>query len=607
MFDFSGWATKNNLRCSDGRTIKSGALKHKKVVPLFWNHQHNSPEDILGKAYLTDKEEGTWADCEFNDNPRSKAAKEAVIHGDIEALSIWANNVEQLGNDVIHGVIKEVSLVMAGANPGAYIESVFQHGEPMADDDDEGIFYMDDSNLIIHAEDDPKDKELEEKTTKSKVKDSPKDEEVEEKTVENVIKTLNDDQKKAVALIIAAATSGSSDIEVKEDIEMKHNLFSDGTNNPGTILSHSDMETIIADGKRLGTLKEAIKLHMEEGGILAHAIDTEGLITGTGNQSYGVANPELLYPDYKPLTPVPEWISRDMGWVQKVLMDVHRSPFARIKSIYANITEDDARAKGYIKGKQKKEEVFTILKRTTDPQMVYKFQKIDRDDIIDITDFNMIAWIKSEMQLMLNEELARAILIGDGRPSDSEEKIKEDRIRPISKDVSLFNITKTVDVSASSNESEIANATINTIIRSRKEYKGSGNPKFWTTEDVLTGMLLLEDKVGRKIYKTEQELATALRVNEIVTVEPMSGVKIKVDSKELPLIGIITNLADYNLGNDKGGEVNMFDDFDIKFNQQLYLIETKASGALIKPFSAITIALNKSESSTTPSSPGMGE
>ena len=358
----------------------------------------------------------------------------------------------------------------------------------------------------------------------------------------------------------------------------------------------SDIQQIFADGKRIGSLREAVLQHMESG-ILSHSIDTTGMTTATGNQTYGFNDPSMLFPDYKSLNTPPEWISRDMGWVRKVLGAVHHTPFSRIKSMFANITEDEARAKGYIKGNQKTNEVFTTLKRTTDPQTIYKKQKIDRDDVVDIVDFDVVAWIRAEMRLMLDEELARAILIGDGRLSSSDDKIQENHIRPIVNDVPLFNIRHGVSVSANADSGVIAKTTINEAIRARKKYKGSGNPTFFTTEDVLTEMLLLEDSIGHKLYKTEQELATALRVRDIVTVEVMESQTISVTSgnstADKPLIGVIVNLADYNVGADKGGEVNMFDDFDIDYNQQKYLIETRCSGALVKPFSAITLYLNQ--------------
>lgn len=596
-WDFEGWATKNDLKCADNRIIRHGAFKVNdgKKVPMVWNHQHNSPSDVLGHAWLEDRSEGVYAYCSFNDTAAGRDAKESVKHGDVTALSIWANQLQQHGNEVIHGVIREVSLVLAGANPGAYIESVMAHSEPMGYDDEEGIFYTGENIFIAHA-DEPKKEESKKEEEKNPTNEEPKKEDKEE-TVADVFNTLNEKQKQAVAVIVGQAIQDSnskdSSKDNKEEKEMKHNIFSDGPQ-AVQVLSHSDMEQIFADGKRLGSLKASVQQHLQEGGILAHALDTTGMDVAKGNQQYGFNDVDMLFPDYKSLNTPPEFISRDMGWVQKVMSGVHHTPFSRIKSVYADITEDEARAKGYIKGKQKKDEVFSTLKRTTDPQTIYKKQKLDRDDIVDITDFDVVAWIKREMRMMLEEEIARAILIGDGRLASSDDKIKEDHIRPIAKDVPLFNVQVAVEVSSDADEGEIAKKTINTIIRSRKNYKGSGNPKFFTTEDVLTEMLLLEDAIGHKLYKTEAELATALRVSEIITVEPMEGQKVDIgEDNDLDLIGVIVNLNDYNVGADKGGEMSMFDDFDIDYNQQKYLIETRMSGALIKPFSALTFGLKK--------------
>lgn len=600
-YDFSGWATKNDLRCADGRIIKKNAFKVNdgRKVPLVWNHQHNTPDAVLGHAILENRDEGVFAYGYFNKGKTGLDAKERVQHGDVTSLSIWANNLEQDGPNVIHGVIRELSLVLAGANPGAFIESVIAHGEPIEDYDQEGILHTGENIILAHAEEEKKEVK----------KEMPAQEEKKEtssgKTVGEVFDTLNEEQKKAVAYIVAQAVEDEKENE-EEDEEMKHNIF-DGDDvrvENAFALSHSDMETIISNAKKSGSLKEAVQEFLPDGTSLAHAIDTTGMTTATGTQTYGFNDPSMLFPDYKSLNNQPDWISRNMGWVQKVMGSIHRTPFSRIKSVYANITEDEARARGYIKGKQKKEEVFTTLKRTTDPQTIYKKQKMDRDDIIDITDFDVVAWIKSEMRVMLEEEIARAILIGDGRSSDSDDKIQELHVRPIANDVALFNIKVTVDVDNDATDQEIAKATINAVIRSRKNYKGSGNPTFFTTEDVLTEMLLLEDGIGHKIYKTEAEVATALRVKEIVTVEPMEGQKVTVGSgstaAELPLIGVIVNMADYNVGADKGGQIEMFDDFDIDFNQYKYLIETRISGALIKPFSAITVALKRAAKPVTP-------
>ena len=597
--DFSGYATRNNLRCLDGRIIRKNAFKVNdgQRVPLVWNHQHNSISDVLGHAVLENRDDGVYAYCTFNKNPKGLEAKECVHNGDVESLSIWANGLEQIGNDVVHGVIREVSLVLAGANPGAFVESVMSHGVSITEDDDEGIFYTGDGIYLEHSIDSVEEKETdmkdEEKLQNDDHLEHSADDDKEsggEKTVGEVLNTLSDDQKAAVGILISQITGKNNDESDEEDNEMKHNLFEGEENQNGAqYLSHSDMEAIFADAKRCGSLREAVENHLE-GGVLAHSIDTTGMQTSVGTQTYGFNDVNMFFPEYRSVNgAAPEWISRNMDWVQGVIGGVSRSPFSRIKTQFADITEDEARARGYIKGKQKKEEVFTTLKRTTDPQTIYKKQKLDRDDIIDITDFDIVAWIRAEMRVMLNEEIARAILIGDGRPSDSDDKIQESHVRPIVKDVPLFNVRVPVEVAADADRETIARTTINEVIRSRKHYKGSGNPTFYTTEDVITEMLLIEDGIGHKLYKTETELATTLRVNKIVTVEPMEGYRVEFDGVEYELIGVIVNLKDYKVGADKGGEINMFDDFDIDYNQYKYLLETRISGALTKPFSAMTI------------------
>lgn len=595
-YDFCGWATKNDLRCSDGKIIRRGAflVNDGQTVPLVWNHQHNSPEDVLGHAVLENRDDGVYAYCEFNESPKGIAAKEAVKHGDVKSLSIWANGLNQNGSEVLHGNIREVSLVLAGANPGAFIESVLAHMEPIDEFDEEGIFYTNEEIVLIHAE------EAEMQPEEKKKEDN------EEDTVEEVYDTLSDKQKKAVAVIVGMAiqdAKGESQSEEskpeKEEKEMRHNIFSDEDGNEVQVLSHSDMQKIISDGKRLGSLREAVKQNIEDG-VLAHSIDTTGMqgpSSSTASQTYGFRDPDMLFPEFRSMTTQPEWISRNMGWVNKVMTRVHRTPFSRVKSVFADITEDDARARGYIKGKLKKEEVFTLLKRTTSPTTIYKKQKMDRDDVIDITDFDVIAWIRAEMRVMLDEEIARAILIGDGRATSSDDHISEEHVRPIVKEAPLFNTIVKVTVENDADEAAVAKATINAIIRSRKNYKGSGSPDFFTTEDVVTEMLLIEDGIGHKLYKTEAELATTLRAKEIIPVEPMEDTKISITenstTKEYPLIGVIVNLTDYNVGADKGGAINMFDDFDIDYNQQKYLIETRISGALIRPYSAVTLVLDR--------------
>lgn len=579
-YDFSGWATKNNIKCSDGRTILKDAFKQHdgQTVPLVWNHQHNESANVLGHAVLENRDEGVYAYCTFNDTEAGKNAKLLVEHGDVTALSIYANQLKQKGSNVMHGTIREVSLVLAGANPGAFIDSVIRHGEFC---EDEAVIYTGEELTLQHADSEPSDK--------AGKKDKKGDDEVDnnEKTIQDVFDTLNEEQKNVVYALIGQALEDKSmaqsaieenENNIEEDggeQEMKHNVFEGReTENNNDVLSHDAMETILKDAKRYGSLKES---------FLAHA------------ESYGIKDIEWLFPDAKNVNMPPDFIKRDDSYVQKVMRGVHHVPFSRIKSMHANITADEARAKGYIKGNRKKEEVFTLLKRTTTPTTIYKKQKLDRDDVVDITDFDVVAWLKMEMRMMLDEEIARAILVGDGRLSDSDDKINETCIRPISKDDDLYCVKASVAAAAAATDDDIAKAFIKTVIKSRKEYKGSGSPTLFTTEDVITNCLLLEDKNGRVIYDTVDKLATALRVKEIVAVEVMEGAKTTVNKVEKPLMAIMVNLVDYYVGADKGGAVNMFDDFDIDYNQQKYLMETRCSGALVKPYSAVAVALDKAE------------
>ena len=563
-YDFSGWATRNNIKCSDGRTILRDAFKHNdgQTVPLVWNHQHNESANVLGHAVLENREEGVYAYCTFNDTEAGQNAKLLVEHGDVTALSIYANKLKQNGGNVMHGTIREVSLVLAGANPGAFIDNVIRHGE---DCEDEAVIYTGEELVLQHADDQNNNKGDAEMDNKG------------EKTIQDVFDTLTEEQKNVVYALIgqaledqSMAQSGLDDdyLEFGGDEEMKHNVFEGRETEKENVLSHDAMETIFKDAKRYGSLKES---------FLAHAND------------YGIKDIEWLFPDAKNVNMPPDFIKRDDSYVQKVMRGVHHVPFSRIKSMHANITADEARAKGYIKGNRKKEEVFTLLKRTTVPTTIYKKQKLDRDDVVDITDFDVVAWLKMEMRMMLDEEIARAILVGDGRLSDSDDKINEQCIRPIASDDDLYCVKAKVSVGAAATEDEVAKAFIKTVIKSRKEYKGSGSPTLFTTEDVLTNCLLLEDKNGRIIYDTVDKLATALRVKEIVTVEVMEGAKTKVESQDKPLMALMVNLVDYYVGADKGGAVNMFDDFDIDYNAMKYLIETRCSGALIKPYSAVAI------------------
>lgn len=592
-YDFSGWATVNDRKCTDGRTIKAGAFAHQDgaVVPLVWQHMHDSPANVIGHAVLKNKPEGVYTYCSFNSTEDGRIAKELVQHGDITRLSINANRLKQNGGDVLHGNIREVSLVMSAANPGAFIDvPIIEHSDGELVEADEATIYMDEPIELFHSD---SEESNEEEKGKEEVAEEKK-----EKTVQDVFDELTDEQKKVVYYMIGQALEDAGVAEDDEEAEhsdyegedeMRHNVFDAETRQSNT-LTHDDMEQILKDAKRLGSLRDAVLEHMEnEGGVLYHD-DEEGVgnygiqaIPSTmapGYQTYGI---DMLFPEYRNLNNPPEFLQKDITWVSEVMNGVHHTPFSRIKSQFADITGEEARALGYIKGNMKKEEVFTLLKRTTDPQTVYKKQKLDRDDIIDITDFDVVAWIKGEMRQKLDEELARAFLIGDGRSTASDDKIHEQHIRPIWTDDDLFSVKVTVPQGDDASES--AKNFIDSVIRSRKLYKGSGNPKLFTDEDSLSEMLLLEDGIGHKLYKSEAELATTLRVSKIVTVPAFEN-KTR-DGKKL--MGIIVNLTDYNVGADKGGSVNLFDDFDIDYNQYKYLIETRCSGALVKPFSALVL------------------
>ena len=586
-FDFSGWATRNDLKCSDGRTIRRDAFKDcdGKTVPLVWNHNHNDPNNILGHALLKNRSEGVYAYGKFNDSESGKVAKLLVDHGDISSLSIMANQLKQNGGDVLHGVIREVSLVLAGANPGAFIDTVVAHSD---DSDETAIIFTGEFLEFEHGEDleeedtkvaegEIKEEKVEEEITHAD-EDSKTDDSAE--TVADVFNTLTDKQRQVVyALIGEALTSADGEDDTtdetttEEESEVKHNVFDKDTEirEDENVLSHEAQMEIIGDAKRYGSMKES---------ALAHGID----------------DVEWLFPDYKELNNPPTFIQRDMAWVSKVMNAARHSPFSRIKTTFADITEDEARARGYIKGKMKKEEFFSLLKRTTDPQTIYKKQKMDHDDVIDITSFDVISWLKSEMRMMLNEEIARAILVGDGRLASDDDKIQENHIRPIWKDEDLYTIKARVTPTGTGSagavtEDDKAKAFIRAAIKARKDYKGSGSPVLFTTEDMLTDMLLLTDEMGRDLYTSESQLATKLRVREIITVPVMENLSRTSGSDDLALMGIIVNMTDYNIGADRGGAISMFEDFDIDYNQQKYLIETRCSGALIKPYSAIALEI----------------
>ena len=585
--DFSGWATKFNIKCADGRTIMENAFDDDdgKTVPLVWQHRHDSPDAVLGHCVLKKiPGKGIYADGFFNNTEMGQTGKSIVDNADVTALSIYANKLKQKGGEVHHGVIREVSLVLAGANPGA---SIILPSLEHSDDEDgetEAFIYNDDNSVYLaHSEDStesaPESKaetksddksEAKEKTENKEDKEAKADNK--EKTVKDVFDSMTEEQKTVVYALLGEAMKGGQDDDDdeededdEEEEEVKHNVFDTEDEKEMDTLSHDAMDTMIKDGKRLGSLKESVLEHAED---------------------YGIDGIEWLFPEDHDLNNTPAFIKRETSWVSVVMREVSHTPFSRVRSRFANITEDEARAKGYLKGHMKKNEVFTLLKRSTAPQTIYKKQKLDRDDVIDITDFDVVAWIKAEMREMLDEEIARAILIGDGRETADEDKISEEHVRPIANDADLFTIKVPVVTAANADSAVKAKAFIRAAIKARKDYKGSGTPTLFTTEDMLTEMLLLEDHMGRELYSSEQALATKLRVSKIVTVEVMENHK--VQNKDL-LMGIIVNLKDYTVGADKGGAVSMFDDFDIDYNQMKYLIETRCSGALTVPYSAIVL------------------
>lgn len=616
-YDFSGWATKANMLCSDGRVIMRDAFKEcdGMTVPLVWNHQHNRPEEVLGHALLENRDDGVYAYGTFNDTESGQNAKLLVQHGDVDRLSIYANKLKQRGSDVVHGVIREVSLVLAGANPGATIETVIMHSD---DSYEEGYIrsgeFIENTEPLFHADDEKGDDKVAEDTKKQtntsegeetvadvfntltdkqktavyaiigqaledagvedKKEESVKhaDESDKEETIADVFNTLSEKQKTVVYALIGQAledAEGSDDDDDEENKggtdNMKHNVFDQETG-MNDVLTHSEMVEIFDDAKRGGSLKDAVLQH-------------------------GIEQIDYLFPDAQAIDKTPGFIKRDTTWVSTVMNGVHKTPFSRIKSVFADLTEADARAKGYIKGNLKAEEFFSLIKRITTPTTIYKKQAIDRDDAIDITDFDVVAWLKAEMRMMLDEEIARAVLVGDGRSASSNDKINEQNVRPIWTDEDIFTVKAEVAVTAESTDDQKARGFIKACIKSRKNYKGSGNPTMFITEDMLTDCLLLEDTNQRVIYDTIDKLATALRVSKIVPVPVMEDLTRTVGSNTHTLAGIYVNLNDYNIGADKGGAVNMFDDFDIDYNRMKYLIETRCSGALIKPYSAVAIEL----------------
>lgn len=613
-YDFCGWVTKNDLECSDGRVIRKNAFAHQDgtKVPLAWNHNHESPDAVLGYTILENRPEGVYGYSYLNDTDKAQDARLLVQHGDIDSYSIFANHLKQVANQVFHGDIKEVSLVFSGANPGAYIEDVsFAHSADGTEVADEAIIYTGETTMRYN----------------DSFKHSEEDSEV---TVMDVLEGLTDEQKQAVEIYADARSQeaveevlNELDTEDEEyedyddeegyddeaehsdydegDYNMKTNIFDDETIQRN-VLTHSDFEAIKKMAPKTGSFREAYKEYLSDNNFIQHDDASAGISRATGTQTYGFNDPDMLFPDYKALDPRPEFIKRDTDWVSEFWNKVHRVPFARIKSLYADITEDAARAKGYItKGARKTEEVFKTMKRVTDPTTVYKKQKLDKQDIDDITDFDVVAWIRAEMRVMLNEEIARAALIGDGRSAADPDKIDDTKIRPIYLDDPFFVIRAEVAVS---DPDTTAKNLIRTAVKSRKGYKGSGNTTCFTTEDYLTDMLLLEDNIGHRLYKTEAELCSAMRVSRIVTVEVMEGLVNPTTNK--PCIAIIVNPTDYEVGANKGGNIDMFDDFDIDFNQYKYLLETRCSGALKKFHSAIVLEGSVSQSEESESDNGEG-
>lgn len=613
-YDFGGWATRNNIQCSDGRTIMKDAFKQNdgQKVPLVWNHQHNDPNEVLGHALLENRADGVYAYCKFNDTESGKTAKSLVLNGDVDKLSIYANKLKTQMNNVMHGCIREVSLVLAGANPGAYIDSVVVHGEGAEAEEevviynDEQIEVSDESNeqtdeqneKLEHSNDTNKD----EKEDKPNMEDENKKEDQNEKTIKDVFDTLNDEQKEAVYAMVGQALESKKDQnnegddkENKEDggnETMKHNVFDNENNDE--VLQHSEViAEAIKDAKKYGSMRESILAHAEEAGLTE--ADTNRAITnitnwnGTGN---GIG---LLFPEATELYKEPRMIEKDNSWVAKVMNAAKHTPFSRVKTTFGRMNEETARAKGYIKGNKKANIALAVLNRVTTPTTVYIKNEIDRDDVIDITDFDVVAWQKREMRKQLDKELALAMLLGDGRDVSDANKINEQNIRPVISDDDMYTIKYTVTKgkdytqegnSYSDNDSR-TKGIIRAAIRSRKDYKGSGTPTFFTTEDVLTDMLLIEDQNGRRIYNSINDLATALRCKEIVTIPEMEA------EAYADVYGVIVNMNDYTAGADKGGAVNMFDDFDIDYNQMKYLIETRMSGALTVPYSAIVLKKEK--------------
>lgn len=618
-YDFSGWATKNNIKCSDGRTIMKDAFKDNdgQKVPLVWNHQHNSPEEVLGHAILENRAEGVYAYCKFNDTESGQTAKSLVLNGDVDKLSIYANKLKHQMNNVIHGCIREVSLVLAGANPGAYIDSIV-HSEDGTVDDEAAVIFNDETISLEHSDDDSDDNQSDD-TSKLEHSDKEDNEKMDDnnnqnnqETIEDIVNTMNDKQKTALYALVGQALEGDnegnddnstkSNNDKGESEDMKHNVFDKEKDND-EVLQHSEIMTeAIKDAKKYGSMRDSILAHAEEAGMTeAQTNRAITNITNWNGQGNGIG---LLFPEATELYREPRMIEKDNSWVAKVMNAAKHTPFSRVKTTFGRMNEETARAKGYIKGNRKSNIQMSVINRVTTPTTVYIKNEIDRDDVIDITDFDVVAWQKREMRKQLDKELALAMLLGDGRDVSDPNKINEQNIRPIISDDDMYTIKYTVTKgrdytqegnSYSDNDSR-TKGIIRAAIRSRKDYKGSGKPTFFTTEDILTDMLLIEDQNGRLIYESVEKLATTLRVKEIVTIPEMEA------EAYSDTLAIIVNMNDYTAGADKGGSVNMFDDFDIDFNQMKYLIETRMSGALTVPYSAIVLK-KPATTSTKPEEP----
>lgn len=599
-YDFSGWATKANLKCSDGRIILKDAFKDNDgaVVPMVWNHMHNDPSNVLGHALLENRDEGVYTYCKFNDSEHGKTAKHLVEHGDVNALSIHANKLKQQGNAVLHGTIREVSLVLAGANPGAYIDNVIAHGE---ESDEEAIIYTGERLSLCHSSEEEGNKN---ESTESTPPESDTEKEDKEKTLPDILDTLDEEQKTAVYGMLAIALDGDNSGEndnKKEDDKMKHNAFDKDNNTQKGVLSHSDQKAILdmAKSSQVGTFQTALEIYANDNNLQHDALSSGFVPTGEG----AVYN---LFPEYKEVRPgAPELITSDQGWITVVINKVHKSPIARIRTSQVDIRNiDSIRAKGYTKGKKKAQTGnFKLVRRTTDPQTVYVKSALHRDDIIDITDFDYVKYLYDIDRMQLNEELATAIMIGDGRDDGDEGKIAPEHIRPIWTDDDLYTLHVDLDIEAAKTELQgtgtgvnfgnnyiMAEAMINTVLHAREKYKGTGTPDLYCTPHTLNVMLLARDMNGRRIYATKAELASALNVGEVYTAEQFEGkTRTTSDNKTKKLVGIIANLADYALGATKGGEVTHFTQFDIDFNQEKSLLETRCSGALTRVYSAIAI------------------